>query len=449
MIARVKQRLQSLEFRRAAIVISTFAAFLGLLFTPAISPHQTTDSYSYEADAEALLHGRYSIPLPAVDISDRVVPVAARGLLQRDTYRTPGYPALLALVGGGTSSVSRGVLYLVQALLYGATVLLVMLTARRVWGEQIALLGGFLYAIDPWSKRYVSLVLTEILAGFLIAAALYMVARARERHSTGWWALAGFTLGAATLVRPSFVVVLPIVALFALFSQPQRRQRLLAASVCLLCGLALLGPWVGWASNSSGRLVLTSFGEGWNLLLAADGEGLGHTSSQVTGSPSFMSDINSVHRFAPTVAEFKRNPNAESRYLAHADAVERRLATTLYTKGLDHSPAHVVGQFLYRGYFLWMAHEDWYQPTQPLALLPLRIIDWAALAFASIGAAIAFRRRGVSQFIVVLLVLFTAFSALQHVEARYTYPFRGFYLCLVALALSALWTRYRQQPQSI
>ena len=446
MIARVKHRLESLEFTRAAIVLSTFAALLGLLFTPAVN-HQTNDSYSYEADAQALLHGRYSIPLPAFDISSRVVPLAAQGLLQRDASRTPGYPALLALVGGGTSSVSRGILYLVQALLYGATVLLVILTARRLWGEQIALLGGLLYAVDPWSKRYVSLVLTEILAGFLIAAGLYLVTRARDRYSTRWWALAGFTLGAATLVRPSFVVVLPIVALYAVFSKRRLRQRLVAGSVFLLCGLALVGPWVGWASNTSGRLVLTSFGEGVYLLLAADGEGLGHTSSQVTGSPTFMRDINSVHRFAPTVAEFKRDPNAESRYLAHADAVERHLALKHYTHDIAHSPAHVVGQFLYRSYFLWLAHKDWYQPAQPLALLPLRIIDWAALALGSLGAALAVRRRGGSLFIVVLLVLFTAFSALQHVEARYTYPFRGFYLCLVALALSALWTRYRR-PQS-
>ena len=60
-----------------------------------------------------------------------------------------------------------------------------MLTVRRWWGESVALLGGLLYAVDPWSKHYVALVLSETLAGTVALALLYVFTRAWERPTFG------------------------------------------------------------------------------------------------------------------------------------------------------------------------------------------------------------------------------------------------------------------------
>ena len=91
-------------------------------------------------------------------------------------FRPPGYPSYLALFG--KDKVFRGdhtAPLIGQALLFGIGAYLLMLTVRRWWGEGVALLGGLLYAVDPWSKHYVALVLSETLAGTVALAAALRV----------------------------------------------------------------------------------------------------------------------------------------------------------------------------------------------------------------------------------------------------------------------------------
>ncbi|MDX6513693.1 MAG: hypothetical protein QOE36_3197, partial [Gaiellaceae bacterium] len=186
----------------AAVVLGLVAAAQGLAYLPFVSPHTTMDSPLYLQTADGILHGRYSVPLPAVDETYWTVPPAARGVLQRETTRTPGYPLLLAAVGGGERGASRDLLYLVQALLCGLGVVLVGLTARRLWGPRIGLLACALYALDPCSKRDVSLVLTEALAGVLVVAAAYAFVRAAQSRELRWWAATGALIAGAALTRP-------------------------------------------------------------------------------------------------------------------------------------------------------------------------------------------------------------------------------------------------------
>jgi hypothetical protein len=194
----------------------------------------------------------------------------------------------------------------------------------------------------------------------------------------------------------------------------------------------------------AGKVTVSSFGEGWNLLIAAHGEGLHRTAAEVEHSRPYVHDFTSVHRFAPSAAALRGNPEAHPHYLARADREQRRLAEKLYWKRLRHEPLTVLGEIGYRGYFLWMAHEDW---VQPRLLLPiLRAVDWLALALAAAGAALAIRRGGAGRALALFLVVFTIVNALHHVEARYAMPVRGLYAAFVTLALLALWDR-RQRRQ--
>src|SRR5256714_8637399 len=197
------------------------------------------DTPTYLAPAHAILHGSYTTPLPALDSTYLRIPASAVGAPERQTMRTPGYPLLLAAVGGGKPGPSRDVLYIVQALLCGAATFLLTLTARRLWNERLGLLARLLYAVDPYSKRYVSIVLTEVLATFLAVAAAYAFVRARQERSAAWWAATGGLIAALTPTRPLFALAIPLGA-GAAFAARARRGTLPPPPAHLL----LLRPWL-------------------------------------------------------------------------------------------------------------------------------------------------------------------------------------------------------------
>lgn len=429
------------RFVRIALVLAALAAAQALLLLPFVKPHTTEDTPSYAADSHALLHGGYSIPVEARDITGLEFPPSAQDANQRDTYRTPGYPVFLALLGGGTGDASRTLVLLLQALLVGAAAFPLALWARDLFGRRAALVATGVYALDPYSKRYGSLVLAEALSGFLLMVAMLLFVRAWRGRSLRLWAWCGTVCGVLTMVRPVFAMTLPLVAVAALLRQKDRRWNVRAAAVFAAMGLVFVTPWLAWTTAVIGRPALQNFGVGWGLLLAAHGEGLAHTTTEVAATPGFQRDFNSVHRLAPTPQELRTNPNAYARYLAKADAQQRRLATKLLRRRLRHEPVTLAGEYLYRAYFLWMIHEDWSQPARLVPLL--RLADWLVLALALAGGAIAVRRRGPGLAIPILLFLYTVLSAVGHVEARYTIPLRGFYLPLATLGALALLNRVR------
>lgn len=417
------------RFRLALLAIGLVAGLQGVLYAPFAGP-RLGDSPGYVEPAQAIRHGSYTTPLPRVDVTGLRIPPSAVGAPERQSYRTPGYPLLVAATGGGETRRATRALIAVQAVLTGLAAILLTLAARRLWGEGVALLAGGLVALDPWTKHYLPRVLSEALAGFLVAVCVYVFVRARGPAS---WAALGLAAGALTLTRPLFVLVVPLAILAALV----RGRRRLAATVACAAGAAVLvGPWVAWEADVAGKATLSSFGEGWNLLLAAHGEGLGKTAVEVENDEAYVHDFASVHRFAPSAERLLRDPEAHPHYLARADAEQRRLAWHRYGERLRDEPATVLGEVAYRGYFLWMAHEDWVQPSWLLPLL--RALDWAALALAAAGVLLALRAPGPARALGLFLLLFTLVNALHHVEARYAMPVRGLYLAFAGCALARL-----------
>lgn len=435
--------MENRPFLRLALVLALAGTAQALLYLPFVTPHTTADTPSYTADAHALLHGSYSIPLGRMDVTGLQFPPSLQHVKQEDTYRTPGYPAFLALLGGGTGDLSRTLVLLVQALLVGGGVVPCALLARRLFGPRAGLLGAAAYALDPYSKRYASLVLAEALAGFLLLVAAYAFVRAWQERSLRWWAGCGGVLGVLTLVRPVFALTIPMLALAALLRRGELRARAGPAAVFAACALVFVTPWLVRTTIVLGRPALQNFGVGWGLLLAAHGEGLGHPATEVGATPGFVRDFYSVERYAPSPEELRRHSDAYARYLSKADDHQRRLATRLYRHRLRHDPGRVLFDYVYRAYFLWMIHEDWLQPGSAATDL-LRTIDWIVLALAAAGSVLAVRRGGGPALAVVLfLLVYTAVSALGHVEARYTIPLRGLYLPLAVLPLLALRERRR------
>jgi Dolichyl-phosphate-mannose-protein mannosyltransferase len=455
---RVHERIRTLRRTRfgiALFVLSAIGTLHGLVYAPFVNPHRTLDSPAYEAAAHAILDGSYSTPLgdlvPStlgfrtqptplgdVDLTGLHLSPAERRAKERQTVRTPGYPLLLALVGGGSTAASRGALYGVQAVLLGLAVALLGLFGRLVWDERAGLAAAALYALDPFTKRYVSLVLTETLAGVLAVGCAYFYARAWGSGRTAWWGVTAVTLAALTLTRPAFAILLPLLALAPVLRRARLPSRIAGSAAVVVCAGALLAPWLVWTTSVTGRTVLASFGDGWNLLLAAHGEGPDRSLAVVLADPSYERDFGSVRQLAPAPAVFIRDPDAHGRYLAAADARQRRLAFETYRRRLRHDPAEVVEEVAYRGYLLWMADKDWRQPVNAVVREPLRALDWITIALAAGGIVLALVAGGPARGPGIALLVFTAFSAIQHVEPRYGLPLRGLLLAFAALSILRL-----------
>ncbi|HZB23678.1 MAG TPA: glycosyltransferase family 39 protein, partial [Gaiellaceae bacterium] len=314
------------SFTRLAIVIAIVGAVHGLLYVPFVSRTVGTDSNTYVATAQAILDGEYTTSLVAgyyytfpvgffdltgIHVTDESVFEAP----ERQAFRAPGYPAFLAVLGGGGEGVPRTLALIAQAFLFGLGTLLLAFTVRDWWGPGVALASAAAYALDPFSKHYVTILLSEQLAAFLVLAGVFAYTRAVRSRHIGWWAATGALAGALTLVRAVFVFTVPLVILAAFL---QRGTRLRGAAAALGCAALLLVPWLAWTNETTGRAVFANWGQGYNLLVAAHGEGLGRTQTEVSEDPAFVRDLARPYRYAPTREQLLRDPEAHPRYLARA-----------------------------------------------------------------------------------------------------------------------------------
>jgi hypothetical protein len=435
-------------FRRTALLLAVLGALHGALYIPLVSTNEETDSWSYIAGGNALRDGSYSTPLKAgfyfvfergwYDITGARVDETAWQAPERQAFRPPGYSLYLAPFGekpileGDHTAALLG-----QAVLFGAGIMLLILTVRRWFGERVGLLAGLLYAVDPWSKHYVALVLTETLAGFLVLATAYVFTRAWQSGRTATWAATAALAASLALVRAVFVLVPPLVAVGALLSRGVTRERLLRAGAAIAAAAALLVPWLAWTNHVAGRATMAVWGEGYNAILAASGEGHGRTWSDIEADAGFQARMDRIRVEIPTAAELRRDPTAHPRYLSNADQELRTAAGDLYRKRLGDEPHQVAWEFVYRMWFLWAAHNDWYQPGGALHW-GLVALDWLLLALALVGSAVALRLGGPARAVVVGLAVYTVVVATHHVEARFGIPLRGLYLSLGAVALMSV-----------
>ncbi|MDP9293012.1 MAG: glycosyltransferase family 39 protein [Actinomycetota bacterium] len=443
------------RFKHTALVIAALAGLHGLLYAPLLSTNVGTDSASYRAAGSALLAGSYSTPIKDglyftypngfYDLTALPVP---RGPVwnapERQAFRPPGYPVFLAATGEGRWDGALALQIVLQGIMFAGGAFLLALTVRRWWGPRVALIAAVVYALDPYSKHYVGLVMSETLAGALVLAGAYAFTRAWQRPSPGWWALAGAAATALTLTRAVFVVAIPLVVLGAAIRAGAPGARLRRVAAAALCSLVLLAPWLAWTNHVAGRPVLANWGEGFNFLVAANGEGHGRTFADVEEDPAFDAELRTVHRFAPSFGELRRDPQAHPRYLDRADRELRRAASARYRERLRDEPAQVVWEDVYRMYFLWAAHNDWYQPGGT-ALGAMIVLDWIVLLFALVGAALALARGGAAAGIVVFLAAYTLVLGTHHVEARFAIPVRGLFLALGVLAATELYGLARRR----
>jgi Dolichyl-phosphate-mannose-protein mannosyltransferase len=213
-----------------ALLLRTLLPTLGYFYTRDASIVYTPDTVSYIEPARELIahHRFYSDGAPEI-------------------IRTPGYPLLL------TAGLLLGRLEIVtialQILLSCFTVYMVYQTACILFeGEWIALIAATLYAIEPLSILFTSLLAPETLFTAVVMVGVYYLVRYLKQQSPADLLTSGSALAVSVYVRP-IGLFLPVIiavglAAWAVLTAQQNKHRLIVDTIAfVIVSFALTGLW--------------------------------------------------------------------------------------------------------------------------------------------------------------------------------------------------------------
>jgi 4-amino-4-deoxy-L-arabinose transferase-like glycosyltransferase len=230
--------------RLALVVIVLIALLLRIAVVAADSGYKPiNDAFEYDYYGRSIAAGHGYGPSGYLRQGG---PAAIRG---------PGYPYLLGAVYA-VSDDSRTTGRLLNCLLGAASVLLVYLIAKRVWGRRTALLAaGFTAVFPPLVLLSRELVSESLFIPLELAAVLCVLEFRRSGRRMSWALAAGALCGAAILTRNTGLALLPPIG-FGLWGGRGRSLRSsLAATVAVASMLVVLTPWLLRDAAEFGRFI--------------------------------------------------------------------------------------------------------------------------------------------------------------------------------------------------
>ena len=162
------------------------------------------------------------------------------------------HPPLATIVLALASRVASGDSVLEQRLalvvLGVCTVVVLGLLARDLAGPRAGLVTAALAACTPMLWQYDGVILSEPLAGLLIACTLWAGYRYLREPRILWAALLGLACGLAMLTRGELSLLVPFVLLpVLLIGKPATiGQRVSRVAIAGAAALLVVGPWVGY-----------------------------------------------------------------------------------------------------------------------------------------------------------------------------------------------------------
>ena len=390
------------------------------------------DMFQYDMLARSLAagHGYRWYAQPDLDLIQRYIGIQVppdydpRGV--PTSFRAPGYPAFLALVytlsGSGPGRVLAA--RIAQAVLGAALAPLTWALAREAGCGPRASTGAALaIACFPLLIAYTLALASENLFTPLVALALWLLLRARERDRTAGYALAGLALGLAALTRSTIGAFVPLAAVWAWAARPwgsaalrsHLRQWAARAAGLTLAFLAVIAPWVARNSRLHGRLTWLETSLGYNLYLGyhPQSEGTFEYGISLDLLP-ILDDAERDARGREAAWRFVRDdpervPLLVARKAGYLWEMDLRALTYFYSNGLlGRWPAWLLGVVLALDGLPWMG----------LATAALLGLAWG----------LPDRRKGL---LLLLVVYYTAVHALTMAEPRFHVPL------LPALAVAA------------
>jgi 4-amino-4-deoxy-L-arabinose transferase-like glycosyltransferase len=191
----------------------------------------------------------------------------------RRVLRMPGFPLVLAgamaVVGEDHFRVR-----LILALSGVAACYLVYLLGKELTNETTGLIAAGLTAVSPVMAGFSVLFLSETIFAVAMLISLWVLVKLanvkwgdEERFRGSLWsALAGISLAAAFYVRPSWLLILPMVVVLMVVGAAVHRVLALKRAVILTLGFtAALVPWVYRNYQVTGHFVPTTLWAGPSL----------------------------------------------------------------------------------------------------------------------------------------------------------------------------------------
>ncbi len=181
---------------------------------------------------------------------------AAGHSLFANIYDPAGYPLFIRFLHAIYPHLS--LLILVQHGLGVATALMLYVAVRRVTGATLlALLPAVIVLFDGYGLWVEHTPITEALFTFLVVASICLALHAVER--TPWLLVGeGILIGAASLVRPVGLILIPVVALWIVWTRSGRvGQRALAACALIVPACAIIAGYLLVQRADTGFLGMT------------------------------------------------------------------------------------------------------------------------------------------------------------------------------------------------
>jgi len=254
--------------KRALAVCLLISVSIAALWVWGFNTHYFTrrDAYDYAQISLQFFQGK---GLATLQIFPRHIPYFQdNGILNGSTwpnlYRNPLLMILnFAFLRFFDSVIVASVIQ--SGFWYIASIPVLFFLANRLTNLRVAIVSTIFYAADPVIFLYGYSGMTETLATFLLLCLLFVFTWDDEKR---WkWLLAGALIGLTYLARTQFVILVPLVLIFAwlTISKPRR----FSASLLLLAGLLIvLTPWMVRNYRITGD-PLFSFTTSRNLVLDA------------------------------------------------------------------------------------------------------------------------------------------------------------------------------------
>jgi hypothetical protein len=241
------RRLQSFRARLAALAVT--GAVLRAFYTFVLTPHQQGfgDWGWFNGVANGIARGDwYSNPF----LIGRQVPSASH---------PPLYPLVLSLGSllGGTGYQAHRAF---GVLLGAAGIVLMGLLGRRIGGPRVGLVAAALTTIYPVFVAADGALLAETLFTPVLAGTLLVAYRARDEGTARWAAALGALVALCALTRSESLMLLPLLALPAVWApRPGRAVRLGAVLVAFL---VVMAPWTIRNVHAFHRVIPVSTQDG-------------------------------------------------------------------------------------------------------------------------------------------------------------------------------------------
>ncbi len=335
----------------------------------------------------------------------------------RRILRMPGFPLFLA----GAIKISNGSYLfarLMLAVIGTLCCLFVYMLGKELYDKQVGLIAAGWCAITPIYAGFSVVLLSETLFALLMLINLWLGTLLYQKIKDGQTGLllsiaTGVLIGLGTLVRPSWILATPILAVFIILIAEKKMKGFIAASLIIAGLFVTLLPWTIRNHQVSGHWVVTSLWSGPSLY-----DGL-HPNATGASDMKFFEEDQLLNR----MTEYEMNQHYQSEAIQFAKENPDRAIELSIIK---------LGRF----WNLWPNADQFQNPLLKVAVIAF----FAPLIIFSLIGLFKYRKQGV---ILLMTVGPIAYFSLIHLlfigSLRYRLPAEYPLSVLAVAGFIALW----------